>query len=282
MGEATVEEYSQARLCDGQVRSLAGQRAIVSGRVYLDGSHASHRECARRLRSAGAEYSDEYSHGTTILIKGDLSYQPLTDPTGRFSRKLLAVHQSRQGGQEHVHVVDESGFNDLLDGGIARCRRLRKRGGAVEQEPEADDGVLGGPLVPRKASKHLPIELARDLSELDRGTAAHEETIRRLQTYLGTYGIEARRAHRGGPQFDLGWVWRRRLYVAEVKSLGAKVNESQQIRLGLGQLLDYHVQISRRTNPVLVLEREPEDARWERLCASVGVILTFGPEFPVV
>lgn len=74
------------------------------------------------------------------------------------------------------------------------------------------------------------------------------------------------------------------MYVAEVKSLqGAR--EDQQIRLGLGQLLDYVYRISRRARrvtPVLVLERQPADARWGGQCTAHGVQLTWAPDFPAL
>ena len=63
------------------------------------------------------------------------------------------------------------------------------------------------------------------------------------------------------------------------------VNEDQQVRLGLGQVLDYWHQIHqtrRAPQPVLVLERRPMRTRWHELAESLGVILDYGPSFDVV
>jgi hypothetical protein len=84
----------------------------------------------------------------------------------------------------------------------------------------------------------------------------------------------------GSPNYDLAWLDGSRLFVAEVKSLTA-TNETQQLRLGLGQVLDYRAMLARRREvvPVLVVEREPSDERWLGLCRDVGVILTWPPGF---
>jgi hypothetical protein len=70
-------------------------------------------------------------------------------------------------------------------------------------------------------------------------------------------------------------------HIAEVKSLlGAR--QDQQIRLGLGQLLDYGYRIPKglgRVQPVLVLERRPTSNHWAGLCASHEVCLTWAPDF---
>lgn len=73
--------------------------------------------------------------------------------------------------------------------------------------------------------------------------------------------------------------------MAELKSLTG-ANEAQQIRLGLGQVLDYAFSVAaaglidtRLVQPVLVLEREPGDDRWAALAESLRVILTWPPDF---
>jgi len=120
-----------------------------------------------------------------------------------------------------------------------------------------------------------------DWDQVDAATAAHEQTIRSLIAHLSRDGIEVQGPWRGAPRFDVGWIRGRGVYVAEVKSLRG-VREDQQIRLGLGQLLDYGYRISRRVTPVLVLERQPVDDRWGGLCTAHGVQLTWAPDFPGV
>lgn len=79
----------------------------------------------------------------------------------------------------------------------------------------------------------------------------------------------------GSPNYDLAWQDGPRLYVAKVKSLTA-TNKTQQLRLGLGQVLDHQAMLAGRGEvvPVLAVEREPTDARWVRLSRDVDVVLT--------
>lgn len=125
--------------------------------------------------------------------------------------------------------------------------------------------------------------LTIDLGALDAGTAAHENVVRLLGEYLEHKGIDPQRSPRRGPAFDIGWKRGHTYFVGEVKSLGG-ASEDQQIRLGLGQVLDYAHQLADRhkVQPVLILERQPLSARWEALARSLKVLLTYGPDFPGV
>ena len=70
----------------------------------------------------------------------------------------------------------------------------------------------------------------------------------------------------------------------EVKSL-ARTSESQQLRLGLGQVLDYRQAITTPEIPIraaLVIEQEPSDLRWVEVCAAVGVVLAWPERFAAV
>lgn len=122
------------------------------------------------------------------------------------------------------------------------------------------------------------------LGALDKGTATHEATVTALSTTLEQRGIIPQRPGRHAPAFDLGWVDNGVVHIAEVKSLTG-TDEAQQIRLGLGQVLDYAQQLrlshssSSTVQPELVLERMPTHPRWVETAASVGVVLTWGPSF---
>jgi hypothetical protein len=85
----------------------------------------------------------------------------------------------------------------------------------------------------------------------------------------------------GDPNFDLAWHDGRRSFVAEVKSL-TTTNAAGQIRLGLGQVLDYQqaLEVDGRTvTPVLALEAEPSDGRWATLCERHGIRLVWPATF---
>lgn len=117
-----------------------------------------------------------------------------------------------------------------------------------------------------------------DPSERDRATLQHRLLENWLMERLREAGLEPLDSVRG-PLFDLGWYVGDQLVVCEVKSTSG--NETQQIRLGLGQVLHYRAQarksIGRDVLSALLVEAEPEDRIWAELCAELGVVL-FWPE----
>jgi hypothetical protein len=266
------------RRCDGWVTSLRGHIIAYTGQVLVDGIWVPQAQCAELARRAGAQSREDWTSAVTLLVHGDLASKQVIDTKRHYSRKLVAAQQTRQQGT-HVHVVDGDGFSDLLAGEAARCRRLRRRAGGVVVSPEPGDGILGPPLKPRRAPHRSRGPLRVDWDQVDAATAAHEQTIKALIAHFRREGINVHGPSRSAPRFDAGWTRRGRVHVAEVKSLrGAR--EDQQIRLGLGQLLDYAYRIPRRVTPILVLERQAADDRWGGLCAAHGVRLTWAPDFP--
>ncbi|MFJ3336873.1 hypothetical protein [Streptomyces sp. NPDC086766] len=143
--------------------------------------------------------------------------------------------------------------------------------------------VLGAPLQIRKSGRHQPTELTVDLSSLDEGTAAHESTVEALIRHLARRGVEVHSFARNSPRFDAGWAIGNDIFISEVKSLTG-TSQDQQIRLGIGQVLDYAHQLrlavsGRSIRPVLVLEKAPADDRWTSLAQEVGIQLTWAPTF---
>src|SRR6476659_5750318 len=86
----------------------------------------------------------------------------------------------------------------------------------------------------------------------------------------------------GDPDFDLAWREGDLIVVAEIKSLRVE-NERNQLRLGLGQVLDYEAtvrQSGRAVRAVLCVERSPSDsAYWLALCRRLGVALVWPENF---
>jgi hypothetical protein len=69
--------------------------------------------------------------------------------------------------------------------------------------------------------------------------------------------------------------------VAEIKSLNG-ANVERQLRLGLGQVMQYRTMLSRSgvvAQAVLAVEH-PVDPLWIDVCSSAGVILTWPSEWP--
>jgi hypothetical protein len=103
-----------------------------------------------------------------------------------------------------------------------------------------------------------------------------------LRDFLAAAGIEAWSPQTAEPDHDLAWRRRRITFVAEVKSLPSAGTEDRQMRLGIGQVLDYHVLMSGiypKVRAVLAVEREPANPRWHPLCASHGITLVWPDSF---
>ena len=117
---------------------------------------------------------------------------------------------------------------------------------------------------------------------IDRGLMGHVTTQNALAAAAVAAGYETHSPGKGDPNYDLAWREPDgSVVVVEVKSLTAS-NESGQVRLGLGQVLDYAHQL-RPSAPailaVLAVENEPVSPRWLDLCASVGVKLVWPASF---
>ena len=125
------------------------------------------------------------------------------------------------------------------------------------------------------------MELRIDLDALEKGTKRHEATRTALADFLTANGISPRE-HGLEAAFDLGWIGKDgSLWITEVKSL-ARTSERQQLRLGLGQLLDYRHACTRADRTILealVVEHEPSDLQWVGICAAVGVVLAWPDRF---
>ncbi|MFE5210670.1 hypothetical protein [Streptomyces sp. NPDC056600] len=111
-----------------------------------------------------------------------------------------------------------------------------------------------------------------------RNLRAHRRLQNRLAATAAAQGLEVISPSATGPDFDLAWRDASgTLTVCEVKSL-TEVNETRQLRTGLGQILDYH-DLLREGAPevraVLWVEHEPQETRWIELCRRVGVTLAW-------
>lgn len=155
-----------------------------------------------------------------------------------------------------------------------RVRRIARRG-------RLDSPDLDGPTGQeyRYADESVAISqrdpFTIDPSVVERGIQSHAATQNRLATFVQTLGCAPRSPRADEPTFDLAWEQEETIYVAEVKSI-TDANEERQLRLGLGQVLRYRHLLQRYNRPVvgvLVLERQPRDPDWEKLCKSVNVHL---------
>jgi hypothetical protein len=140
--------------------------------------------------------------------------------------------------------------------------------------------VLGAPYrqaqVTEQPGSRDPFSV--DPTVVERGLRGHADTQNELANVLRNAGIEPRSSVSPQLNFDLAWERNGTVFVAEVKSVTA-VNEEEQLRLGLGQILRYRQRLARRHDrvvAVLVPERQPADPSWRELCQELGVVLLGG------
>lgn len=123
------------------------------------------------------------------------------------------------------------------------------------------------------AEEQLPHRVV-DLAELDRATRRHMELQDRLASELRRRGIVPRSPEIWQPQFDLAFEHDGQRWVIEVKT--SDPVSAQQVRLGLGQVLEYRHRLSCPGAPcvvaALLLETTPADP-WSAICQDLGVVL---------
>jgi len=111
-----------------------------------------------------------------------------------------------------------------------------------------------------------------------RGARAHARLQNEFAAELARRGLVPLSPGPDDPQFDLAWLQPDgTLVVVEVKSLSDET-EVHQLRIGLGQVIEYRWNLTARhsgqVRSVLHVEREPTDAEWAELCAEERIALT--------
>lgn len=122
-----------------------------------------------------------------------------------------------------------------------------------------------------------------DAAVVERGLAAHARTQNSLAQALEKVGRQPFSPGPGEPDFDLAWQEPHRFGVVEVKSLTG-LNATQQLRLGLGQVLDYREALAHphsNVQAVLALECAPPP-RWQGIAESAGVVLSWAPDWAAI
>jgi hypothetical protein len=170
---------------------------------------------------------------------------------------------------EFAYAVAIRGKGDDPRSSVVRVSRI---------EPSAPPLVRVAPSTPRLEPILTTPEdpFSRDPVEVDRGNEAHRLVIEALWRFLSGQGIHTVSVE-PGPLPDLIWEKGSTLFVTEAKSLTPS-NEDGQLRLGLGQVLDYREQYRQihrwdAVQAVLLVETEPSSRRWDATCSANGVIL---------
>lgn len=275
------------RGCGDLIRVRDVDTIVATGRVYLGDTHVTKTALAARLPRK--RIRPEVSFSTDVLVWGRFSVRQVASPKAGLTRNLEAAWLMRTQGH-HVHVIGTEDLSGFLAGSGSPCRSLpspdallaelrrQARRKTAAGPTEATDGFTSY----RPATSSLRadlISLQSDLAALERAHEGHRRTEAALAAAVAKHGLRPLSAV-AEPRCDL--AWRRpdgALVIAEVKSL-TDVNEVQQLRLGIGQVLHYRTQHGGQTVAVLAVERRPRAPRiWEQLCEEVGVTLVWPSVF---
>lgn len=129
----------------------------------------------------------------------------------------------------------------------------------------ADEGVAA----------RVGVVFQRDPEAVDRGLRGHAATQNAAARWLTEHGAEVL-SPKGTVNYDLAWRQREELHVGEVKSLHP-LNETHQLRLGIGQVLEYAHRLPAK--PALIVEREPSAPYWVALCEELQIRLAWPGKF---
>ncbi|RAO07821.1 hypothetical protein [Micromonospora noduli] len=127
----------------------------------------------------------------------------------------------------------------------------------------------------------LPAQRSFDADAYRAGVSEHDRLCRALIDHLAAEGVRVGAGLNGVP-VDLAWRDADgRQFIAEVKSV-VGVNEVEQLRLGLGQVLEYRHRLAARgivATPVLIVSR-CTDRAWPAICGDNRLILPQGEGTP--
>ncbi|MGN9811539.1 hypothetical protein ACTMSW_19555 [Micromonospora sp. BQ11] len=151
----------------------------------------------------------------------------------------------------------------------------------LDAEPQAASPIGGRGFDRPYAGSALPVELPAqrlfDAAAYRAGVIEHDRLCRALVDHLAASGIRVG-AGLAGVNVDLAWRdTGGRQFIAEVKSVVGG-NKVEQLRLGLGQVLEYRYRLAARgllVTPVLLVSGN-EDLTWRDICAGSGVTLLSG------
>jgi predicted RNA-binding protein with PUA-like domain len=128
-----------------------------------------------------------------------------------------------------------------------------------------------------EVSSLAPAAAPADPDAIGHGLRTHRRLQNQLSRLVQAAGHAPLRPSAIDPDFDLAWETPLATVVVEVKSC-TKANEVRQLRMGIGQVLDYEDTLrarGRAVQPVLYLERAPSDARWVQLAERHNVRLVW-------
>jgi hypothetical protein len=187
------------------------------------------------------------------------------------------------------YVLTASGIGLATKGPSRRSVRLASGGEGRRRVPrQPTRPSIGSPYkqppTRRVSQRDQFLIAAWDLSEQDAQTVQHEQAVARAAALVLKAGLNPLLPAPGDPMFDLAYERGRALFVVEAKTLPKdRAGQRQQIRLGLGQVLEYACALAVRREelrPILLLASEaPDEVRRvaNATCRANGVRLWIAP-----
>jgi hypothetical protein len=228
-------------------------------------------------RRAGALPVKDVAGTTEVVVQGwpNPSYK-----WKKFGVKLKRVEDLRGAGRL-IYVVTEAEFDRLRRG-----RPLTK-----SQSVAAAMGgtaVFGVPWRPKTHAKGEPKGIATlqiDLDAIERRSRLHDELVSEVERAIREEGQQPLWHLHRSCAYDIGWQAGQVANVVEVKTTTSR-NETQQMRLGLGQVLEYREELLRagasRVRPHLVVSREPNNDSLLAACERAGVTVAWPGDFDLL
>jgi hypothetical protein len=251
-----------------RLASISGLEVVLTGR-FVQGTQS---ELQRRARDRGARVNDRrVGASTDVVVVGS--------PSGHWKYydhgiKIDEAIQRRRFGQR-IYMISESELHQLLDGiGLTHQQSLAALSSG---EPT----FAGLPYRPATHAASSNGTVAIDLDARDRATKAHQQLCNRLATAVANAGHAPLSPFTDGPQYDLAWMRGETLWLVEVKSVST-TSERQQVRLGLGQVLDYATWMRSfgfDVQPVIATTHPPSSHHFATVCDEAGTILCWPATF---
>ena len=211
-------------------------------------------------------------------VRGTVEYAgefELADPNPWFVARAKETGSDRQRDVITFRLVPRGEVEPVPAGRSTGRRNVRP------QPPQLSRAYLPADQAHASAPRD-PFQV--DPDAVDRGLVGHARTQNALAGVAESHGFAPLSPASPDPDFDLAWRTIQGCVVVEVKSL-TNANESRQLRLGLGQVLDYAHSLRRTWShvlPVLAVEREPTEDRWIAICEGAGVRLVWPAIFESV
>lgn len=294
---------------EAQIRELIGRSRGLRKQVFIDAYR--HLVFAHMVGSQGGKAAADLDRDG---YRDQGVFGPVRTSSGKYDYALDTAREMLEANIEHHKGLTgevRAALQAFLDSGVLDDRTPAARGrsggevsgsgtqwairGDVEDDPkpaEREGERSGSPELglPYSPVDERPAAIQRepfpfDPNERDRATLRHRRTQNELHELAVARGYETRRPDRASePDFDLACTRGDVCILLEVKTLSV-TNEAKQLRLGLGQLIDYQDELARQghtTEPVLAVDSEPSDLRWAEMCESHGVRLVWPECFHVV